>query len=118
MTIRVLANDAFAKQWQDKLVPEFRKKYPHIKVQVDGLPYADQLPKTMLDLTGIEPTYDIVLADDPWIPRLAETGGLVDLKTDLRKYTKKDYDWADFNPRRWPPGSRKATSTQSPYAPI
>lgn len=98
VTIRVLANDAFAKQWQDKLVPEFREKYPHIKVQVDGLPYADQLPKTMLDLTGTEPTYDIVLADDPWIPRMAETGGLVDLKKGLRRYTEKGYDWADFSP--------------------
>lgn len=97
--IRVLANDAFAKQWQDKLVPRFRKEYPNIKVRVDGLPYADQLPKTMLDLTGVTPTYDIVLADDPWIPRLAESGALLDLrKGSVSRTTDKAYDWADFTP--------------------
>lgn len=97
VSIRMLANDAFAKQWQDKLVPEFQKEHPNIKVKVDGLPYADQLPKTMLELTSPKPTYDIVLADDPWIPQLAKTGGLADLKTDLKKYTLKDYDWKDFS---------------------
>ncbi|QFR96168.1 ABC transporter substrate-binding protein [Streptomyces tsukubensis] len=97
--IRVLANDAFAKQWQDKLVPRFREEYPNIKVRVDGLPYDDQLPKTMLDLTGVKPTYDIVLADDPWIPRLAESGALLDLRKDsVGKFTDKAYDWDDFTP--------------------
>lgn len=97
VSIKVLANDAFAKQWQDKLVPAFNKKYPNIKVQVDGVPYNDQLPKTMLELTGTEAHYDAVLADDPWLPQLAKTGGLRDLKSELGKFTGKGYDWDDFN---------------------
>ncbi|SFK90032.1 carbohydrate ABC transporter substrate-binding protein, CUT1 family [Streptosporangium canum] len=98
VSIRVIANDAFAKQWQDQLVPEFNKKYPNIKVSVDGVPYNDQLPKTMLELTGPTATYDVVLGDDSWIPQLAKTGGLMDLKADVTKWTDPGYDWADFNP--------------------
>ncbi|MEO3799503.1 sugar ABC transporter substrate-binding protein [Nonomuraea sp. B1E8] len=99
VSIRVIANDAFAKQWQDQLVPEFNKKYPNIKVTVDGVPYNDQLAKTMLELTGTEATYDAVLADDPWLPQLAKTGALYDLKgPELAKWNVPDYDWADFNP--------------------
>ncbi|MER6578969.1 sugar ABC transporter substrate-binding protein [Nonomuraea sp. NPDC001023] len=99
VSIRVIANDAFAKQWQDKLVPEFAKKHPNIKVTVDGIPYNDQLPKTMLELTGTTATYDVVLADDPWLPQLAKTGALYDLKgPELAKWNDPGYDWADFNP--------------------
>ncbi|MFI6922557.1 ABC transporter substrate-binding protein [Nonomuraea spiralis] len=98
VSIRVIANDAFAKQWQDKLVPEFTKKYPNIKVTVDGVPYNDQLAKTMLELTGTTATYDVVLADDPWLPQLAKTGALYDLKgPELAKWNDPGYDWADFN---------------------
>ncbi|MGI5158943.1 ABC transporter substrate-binding protein [Microbispora sp. CA-102843] len=98
VSIRVLANDAFAKQWQDQLVPEFTKKYPNIKVTVDGVPYNDQIAKTMLELTSPTPTYDVVVADDPWAPQLAKTGGLADLKTDLAKFTDANYDWDDIDP--------------------
>ncbi|MGW4801568.1 ABC transporter substrate-binding protein [Nonomuraea sp. NPDC004297] len=99
VSIRVIANDAFAKQWQDQLVPEFNKKYPNIKVTVDGVPYNDQLAKSMLELTGTTATYDAVLADDPWLPQLAKTGALYDLKgSELAKWNDPDYDWADFSP--------------------
>ncbi|GAB3149935.1 sugar ABC transporter substrate-binding protein [Micromonospora sonneratiae] len=97
VSIRMIANDAFARQWQEQMVPEFNKLYPHIKVTIDGVPYGDLLAKEMLELTAPDPTYDLIVADDPWIPQLAKTGGLADLKGDLGKYTKSDYDWDDFN---------------------
>lgn len=96
--IRILANDGYAKQWQQQMVPEFNKKFPNIKVTVDGVPYGDQLAKTMLELTSADPTYDIVMADDPWIPQMASTGALLDLKKDAAQWTDPGYDWNDFNP--------------------
>ncbi|MEV4837180.1 sugar ABC transporter substrate-binding protein [Nonomuraea sp. NPDC049486] len=99
VSIRVIANDAFAKQWQDGLVPEFNKKYPNIKVTIDGVPYNDQLAKTMLELTGANATYDAVLADDNWLPQLAKTGALHDLKgTELAQWNDPGYDWDDIHP--------------------
>lgn len=95
--VRMIANEAFAKQWQTGMVPEFNKKFPHIKVTIDGVPYAELLAKSLLDVTGASPTYDIIIADDPWIPQLAQTNALLDLKKDAAAWTDKDFDWADFN---------------------
>lgn len=80
--VRMIANEAFAKQWQSAMVPEFNKRHPHIQVTIDGVPYAELLAKSLLDITGASPTYDIVIADDPWIPQLAQTGALLDLRKD------------------------------------
>lgn len=94
--IRMIANEAFANQWQELMVPEFNKAYPNIKVKIDGVPYAELLAKSMLDQTGTKPTYDVIIADDPWIPQLAQTGALLDLKKDAAQWTADDYDWDDF----------------------
>lgn len=95
--IRMIANEAFANQWQTNMVPEFNKVYPNIKVTIDGVPYTELLAKSLLDATGPAPTYDIIVADDPWVPQLANSGVLLDLKKDAAEWTSPDYDWADFN---------------------
>lgn len=95
--VRMIANEAFAKQWQSSMVPEFNKVHPHIEVTIDGVPYAELLAKSLLDVTGASPTYDVIIADDPWIPQLAQTGALLDLKKDAAAWTDKSFDWDDFN---------------------
>ena len=96
--VRMIANEAFANQWQTLMVPEFNKKYPNIKVTIDGVPYVELLAKSMLDATGPSPTYDIIIADDPWVPQLASVGALLDLKSaEVAGWTDAGYDWADFN---------------------
>jgi multiple sugar transport system substrate-binding protein len=96
--IRVIANEAFANQWQTAMVPEFNKHYPNIEVVIDGVPYVELLAKSMLDATGPAPTYDVIVADDPWVPQLAEVGALLDLKSpEVAAWTSPDYDWDDFN---------------------
>jgi multiple sugar transport system substrate-binding protein len=97
VSVRMIANEAFANQWQQLMVPEFNKAFPHIKVQIDGVPYAELLAKSMLDQTGAKPTYDVIIADDPWIPQLAQTGALLDLKEGAAEWTADDYDWDDFH---------------------
>ena len=96
--VRMIANEAFANQWQTLMVPEFNKHFPNIKVTIDGVPYVELLAKSMLDATGPTPTYDIIIADDPWIPQLAEVGALLDLKSpEVSGWTDASFDWSDFN---------------------
>jgi len=96
--IRVMGNDAYARIWQDKFVPEFQKKYPNVDVEVVGVPYADLLPKEMLEITSKPSNFDVIVTDDPWTPQLAETGLLADLKKDVAQYTDANYDWSDIHP--------------------
>ncbi|KAB0265498.1 sugar ABC transporter substrate-binding protein [Microvirga brassicacearum] len=96
--IRIMANEAFASTWQTQLVPEFNKRFPNVKVVIDGVPYAELLPKMMLDAINADPEYDVLVIDDPWVPQLAAIGALADLKNkDVAAITSADYDWADFN---------------------
>lgn len=96
--VRMIANEAFANQWQTLMVPEFNKHYPNIKVTIDGVPYVELLAKSMLDATGPSPTYDILIADDPWVPQLAAVGALLDLRSEeVNGWTDPDFDWDDFN---------------------
>lgn len=96
--VKIIANEAFANSWQTILVPEFNKLFPNVQVRIDGVPYTELLAKMMLDATNSDPEYDILLADDPWVPQLASIGALMDLKdTQIAAITDKDYDWADFN---------------------
>lgn len=96
ISLRMIANDAFAKLWQTVLVPEFNKKFPNIKVTIDGVSYSEQLTKTLLDLTGTTPAYDVICTDDPWTPQLASAGALLDLKKETAGWTDADFDWNDF----------------------
>ncbi|MCB8822531.1 ABC transporter substrate-binding protein [Microvirga rosea] len=96
--IKIMANEAFANSWQTQLVPEFNKRFPNVKVVIDGVPYAELLPKMMLDAVNADPEYDILVIDDPWVPQLAAIGALADLKSkDIAAITSPDYDWSDFN---------------------
>ncbi len=95
--LRMLANESYARQWQTSMVPEFNKAFPHIELTIDGVPYGEQLAKILLEVTGSTPTYDLLAIDDPWVPQVAETGALLDLKKEAASWTKPDYDWADFN---------------------
>lgn len=98
VTIYGLVNDAYARIWQDSLVPEFESRFPGIKVVIDGVPYGEQLSKQMLELTANPPNYDFFVTDDPWLPYLASTGLLADLRNDFADITEADYDWEDFHP--------------------
>jgi multiple sugar transport system substrate-binding protein len=96
--IRIMAVDAYAQTWQKLLVPKFNEAYPDIKVTIDSAPGAQMLAKMMLDAVDPNPTYDIVLADDPWVPQLAEIGALQDLRgPEVTALTDPGYDWDDFN---------------------
>lgn len=95
--ITMMSNDAFAQQWQQKLVPEFNKDYPYIDVTIDSTPYDNLLAKGLLNGVSKSPDYDLITLDDPWTPQLADAGVLLDLKNDAASWTAKGYDWGDFN---------------------
>lgn len=96
--IRIMAVDAYAQTWQNVLVPKFNEAFPDIKVTIDSTPGVEMLAKMMLDAVDANPVYDIVLADDPWVPQLADIGALVDLKgPEIAAMTDAAYDWDDFN---------------------
>lgn len=113
--IRILAVDAFANTWQTQLVPKFEAAYPDIEITIDGVTGPEMLAKIMLDAISPDPEYDIVFADDPWVPQLAEIGALIDLKgEEISAITDEDYDWSDFHPTPLAAGEWEGTQYAVP----
>lgn len=113
--IRILAVDAFANTWQTQLVPKFEAAYPDIEITIDGVTGPEMLAKIMLDAISPDPEYDIVFADDPWVPQLAEIGALIDLKgEEISAITDEDYDWSDFHPTPLAAGQWEGTQYAVP----
>jgi multiple sugar transport system substrate-binding protein len=50
-----------------------------VHVEVVELPYANLFEKEQLDLTSRTGAYDVIMMDDPWFPRLVESGNLAPL---------------------------------------
>jgi multiple sugar transport system substrate-binding protein len=59
-----------AVEWGDKSGTE---------IEVVELPYSNLFEKLLLDLTSKTGAYDVIMMDDPWFPRMAEGGKLVEL---------------------------------------
>jgi len=50
-----------------------------IRVQVVEYPYQSLFDKLIIALSGPSTNYDLVMLDDPWFPRFAQMGGLLEL---------------------------------------
>lgn len=96
VTIYGLVNVAHQRMLQQDLVPVFNEEFPNIEVVIDGAPYSELMTKQMLEVTAKKPSYDFYWQDDPWLPQIASTGGLVDLKNEFADITDPGYDWDDF----------------------
>lgn len=49
-------------------------------IRVVEYPYQSLFEKLLISLTGPSSRYDLVMIDDPWFPRLAQMGGLLELE--------------------------------------
>lgn len=51
-----------------------------IRIEIVELPYANLFEKQLVDLINSTGAYDLIMLDDPWFPRYAETGRLTPLE--------------------------------------
>src|SRR5437764_75933 len=61
-------------------VDDYGRAHPGIKMQTVSLPYASLFEKELLEVTFGAGSYDVIMMDDPWFPRLAEHGKLAPLE--------------------------------------
>jgi multiple sugar transport system substrate-binding protein len=63
-------------------VSDYGRLHPDLKVQTVVLPYASLFEKELLEVTFGAGSYDVVMMDDPWFPRLAGQEKLAPLERD------------------------------------
>lgn len=68
-----------------------------VRVQISEMPYNSLYSKILLDVSGTTSSFDVVMMDDPWFPKFAETGALEPLAPHYARVGEKGPD-GDFVP--------------------
>jgi multiple sugar transport system substrate-binding protein len=84
------------------LADEYREE-TGVTLQIEELPYPQLFEKLVTTFEANEPTYDLVMLDDPWMPKFGTEGWLQPL--DSNYGFERDSDIADviYEVGTWPP---------------
>lgn len=93
-TVRLLMEEVPDSDVVKSLVPEFNKKYPNIKVEIQTLTYDQIRDKLVASFQAPKPTYDLVVVDNPWMYDFAKAGFLEPLEGRVKDTS--DYGYDDF----------------------
>jgi len=68
------------------------EKFTGVHIDVVQFPYANLFEKELLDLNSRTGAYDVIMMDDPWFPRFAESAFLTNMQPLLQKHGKDGPD--------------------------
>ncbi|MDW8065605.1 MAG: sugar ABC transporter substrate-binding protein [Anaerolineae bacterium] len=77
-----------------KLLPEFEKENPGIKINIDAMPYDAMRDKILASFMAPKATYDVIIVDNPWMDEFVAGNFLEPLDDRIRAVT--GYDFEDF----------------------
>jgi multiple sugar transport system substrate-binding protein len=95
-TVRILMENVPDTDIVKSMVPEFNKDYPNVKIDIQTLTYDQMRDKLVSSFQASDPTYDLIVVDNPWMVDFARAKFLQPL--DTRVNSTSGYDAADFFP--------------------
>lgn len=93
-TVRMLLEGVPDTDIVKALVPEFNKKYPNVKIEIETAAYDQMRDKYVASFQAPEPTYEVAIIDNPWMDDFAAAGFLAPLQDQIA--ATPDYDYEDF----------------------
>ena len=66
-TVRVIMEEVPDTDVVKGLLPEFKKQYPDVDVQIEALPYDQMRDRIVSSFLASDPTYDMIIVDNPWM---------------------------------------------------
>ncbi|MCC6832156.1 MAG: sugar ABC transporter substrate-binding protein [Thermoleophilia bacterium] len=93
-TVRVIMEEVPDTDIVKSLLPEFQKEFPDVDVQVEALPYDQMRDRIVSSFLASDPTYDMIVVDNPWMYDFAKGDFLLPL--DDRITAAQDFDHEDF----------------------
>lgn len=94
-TVRVLMEEVPDTDVVEDMVAGFERRYPDIKMEIEALPYDQMRDRLVSSFLAAEPTYDLIVVDNPWMVDFVEGGFLTSL--DERIDAVQGYDYDDFS---------------------
>ena len=95
-TVRILMENVPDTDIVKSMVAEFNKDYPNIKIDIQTLTYDQMRDKLVSSFQASDPTYDLIVVDNPWMVDFARAKFLQPL--DARVKSTSGYDAEDFFP--------------------
>jgi ABC-type glycerol-3-phosphate transport system substrate-binding protein len=93
-TVRILMEAVPDTDIVQGLIADFNAQYPNITIEVEALAFDQMRDKLIASFQSSEPTYDLIVADNPWMDDFAPAGFLEPL--DDRIANTPDFDHEDF----------------------
>lgn len=93
-TVRILMEAVPDTDIVQALVADFNTEYPNITVEIETLGFDQMRDKLIASFQSSEPTYDLIVADNPWMDDFAPAGFLEPL--DERISNTPGFDHEDF----------------------
>ena len=93
-TVRILMEDVPDSDIVASLIPEFKKVYANVDVQIEKLPYDQMKDKLVASFQSPEAAYDLIVVDNSWVTDFVNAGFIQPM--DARIDAVADYDPADF----------------------
>ncbi len=75
-----------------KLLPDFEKENPGIKVLIDAMPYDAMRDKILASFMAPKATYDVIIVDNPWMDEFVAGNFLEPLDDRIRSISGYDFD--------------------------
>lgn len=77
-----------------KLLPDFEKENPGIRIVIDAMPYDAMRDKILASFMAPKATYDVIIVDNPWMDEFVAGNFLEPLDDRIKGIP--DYDFEDF----------------------
>jgi multiple sugar transport system substrate-binding protein len=94
-TVRVIMEEVPDTDVVKSLLADFERQYPKVKIDIEALPYDQMRDRIVSSFLASEPTYDMIIVDNPWMFDFASGGFLEPLDDDIESV--KGFEFEDFS---------------------
>jgi multiple sugar transport system substrate-binding protein len=93
--VRVIMEEVPDTDIVQNMLGQFNEQYPDINIQIEALPYDQMRDKIVSSFMAPEPTYDLIIVDNPWMYDFASSDFLEPLDERINA-AGDDYNYEDF----------------------
>lgn len=93
-TLRVIMEEVPDTDVVQSMLDDFYAAHPDIEIEIEALPYDQMRDRIVSSFLASDPTYDLIIVDNPWMYDFASGGFLEPL--DDRIAATDGYDYQDF----------------------
>lgn len=93
--VRIIMEEVPDADVVQQMIGTFNDQYPDVNVEIETLPYDQMRDRIVSSFMAPEPTYDLIIVDNPWMYDFASSDFLEPLNGRIEA-AGEDYDYQDF----------------------